>query len=62
MNTDVTYITCNASWSTIFSVEVTVYDYHEYYNVWDVPIGELLCTYYLSCKKEVGNIYEALAN
>ena len=62
MNTDATYITCNASWSTIFSVEVIVYDYHEYYNVRDVPIGELVCTYYLSCEKEVGNIYEALAN
>ena len=41
--TDTMYITCNASWSTIFSMDsmVCARGYHEYYNVWDAFVGEV---------------------
>ena len=39
-----------------FSVESTVQGYHEYQDVWDAPVHEVL-----SCEREVGNVYNTFA-
>ena len=39
-----------------FSVESMVRGYHEYQDVWDAPVHEVL-----SCEREVGNVYDTFA-
>ena len=39
-----------------FSVESVVCGYHEYQDVWDAPVHEVL-----SCEREVGNVYDTFA-
>jgi len=40
----------------VFTVEAVICGYHEYKDVWDVPVGELL-----QCEREVGNVHDTLA-
>ena len=40
----------------MFGVESIVHGYHEYQDVWDAPVHEVL-----SCKREVGNVYDTYA-